>query len=143
MWGDQGFGKAVVPEPSIFLFVSICYNVIDFPEIFQYFFSDKKDPEIYLNVPTTRLLNSKRGTWGTHHIFSDSLKKIRQGKSSLPLSVPHVVEHPVPHYEEAGDYHVGEQSCTEEHPGDQHFVLHADHARAGTVSAQVLTRIRS
>jgi len=55
----------------------------------------------------------------------------------LPLPSPDVVEDTVPHDDEPGDDHVGEQSCTEEHAGDQYIVLHGDHARAGTVSAQV------
>ena len=62
-----------------------------------------------------------------------------EGGGSLPLSSPDVVEDPVPHHDEPGDDHVGEESCTEEHPGDQNIVLHGDHARAGTVSAQVST----
>ena len=72
------------------------------------------------------------------------LKKIRRGKCSLPQRwfLAHVVEHPVPHDQETGDHHVGKQSCTEKHPGDQHFILHAVHARAGTVSAQVSTLVR-
>ena len=63
----------------------------------------------------------------------------KTGGGSLPLSSPDVIEDPVPHDDEAGDDHVGEQAGTEEHPGDQHFVFHGDHARAGTVSAQVST----
>lgn len=72
------------------------------------------------------------------------LKKIRRGKCSLPQRwfLAHVVEHPVPHDQETGDHHVGEQSCTEKHPGDQHLILHDVHARAGTVSAQVSTLVR-
>lgn len=72
------------------------------------------------------------------------LKKIRQGKCSLPLQrcLAHMVEHPVPHDQETGDHHVGKQSCTEKHPGDQHLILHDVHARAGTVSAQVSTLVR-
>jgi hypothetical protein len=62
-------------------------------------------------------------------------KKTRGG--SLPLPSSDVVEDPVPHDDETRDDHVGEEPCTEEHPGDQHVVLHGDHARAGTVSAQV------
>jgi len=74
--------------------------------------------------------------------MSAEFSKKYQRKLSLPLFPAHVVEHPVPHYEEAGDHHVGKQSCTEKHPGDQHLILHDVHARAGTVSAQVSTLVR-
>ena len=63
----------------------------------------------------------------------------KTGGESLPLSSPDVVEHPVPHDDEPGDDHVGEQAGTEEHPGDEHLVFHGDHASAGTVSAQLST----
>ena len=53
-----------------------------------------------------------------------------------------MIEHPVPYDHEAGDHHGGEKSGTEEHPGDQHVILPGDHARTGTVSAQVSTRVR-
>ncbi len=35
-----------------------------------------------------------------------------------------MVGHPVPHYEESGDDHEGEQSCAEECTGDDEFVFH-------------------
>jgi len=71
--------------------------------------------------------------------MSAEFSKKYQRKLSLPLFPAHVVEHPLPHDEEIGDHHAGEKGGTEEHPGDQHLVLHADHARAGTVSARVTT----
>ncbi len=56
----------------------------------------------------------------------------------------HVVEDPVPHDEEPGDDHVGEQSCAEECAGDDEFSCPSSppHARAATVSAQVSTFVR-
>lgn len=57
----------------------------------------------------------------------------------------HVVEDPVPHDEEPGDEHVGEQPGTEERPGEDEFVVHHHppaQASAGTVSAQVSTFVR-
>lgn len=51
----------------------------------------------------------------------------------------HVIQHPVPHYDESGDYYVGEQSCAEECSRDDEFVVHPHHPSAGMVSAQVST----
>jgi len=39
----------------------------------------------------------------------------------------HVIEHPVPHKEEPGDDHVGEQAGTEECSGDDEFIVHVHH----------------
>ena len=65
----------------------------------------------------------------------------------LPSFGLHVIEDPVPHDEETGNDHVGEQSCTEECSGDDKFVVHLHHpyASSGTESAHVstLTRIPS
>ncbi len=36
----------------------------------------------------------------------------------------HVVEDPVPHYQQAGDYHVGEQSRSEEGSREDEFGVH-------------------
>ena len=55
--------------------------------------------------------------------------------SSLFSSVPsHVIEHPVPDYEETGNDHVGEQSCTEECCGDDDLVVHLHHLYASAVT---------
>lgn len=62
---------------------------------------------------------------------------------AVPAAI-HVVENPVPDDEEPGDYHVGEEAGAEECPREDKFVVHHPHLqpRAGTVSAQVSTRLR-
>ncbi len=74
-------------------------------------------------------------------------EKKSQGHGSTPAVfrlVFHVVEDPVPDDHEAGDDDIGEQSCTEERPDDDEFVVHGRHpqASAGTLSAQVSTFAR-
>lgn len=59
----------------------------------------------------------------------------------------HMVEDPVPHDEQAGDDHISEQSCAEESPDDDEFIVHdlpligsprgLAYPSAGTPSAQV------
>ena len=57
----------------------------------------------------------------------------------LPL---HVVEHPVPDDQEAGDDNVGQEPCAQECPDNDKFGVHGfspSQASAATVSAQVST----
>jgi len=45
----------------------------------------------------------------------------------LFFTVLHVVEYPVPHDEETGDYHVGQETGAEEGPDKDNLVVHAGH----------------
>ena len=55
-----------------------------------------------------------------------------------------MIQYPVPHNEEPGDDHVGEQAGTQKGSGDDEFIVHASslHASCGFVSAQVSTFAR-
>lgn len=84
----------------------------------------------------------------------DNFSKKNPGRGNSPTVVRiallwvvalfHVVEHPVPHDEEAGNNHIREQPGAEECPGEDEFSVHHHHpqASAGTVSAQVSTFVR-
>ena len=55
----------------------------------------------------------------------------------------HVIEDPVPHDKEAGDDHVGEQSCAEECSGEDNLgVDHDPHLQISAVTPSAQTSIR-
>jgi len=80
------------------------------------------------------------------------IKKLGQGNSPRPVCIItllwavstrfHVVEYPVPHYQQAGDDHVSEQPCPKEGSREDEFGVHHPHPSAVTVSAQVSTLFR-
>jgi hypothetical protein len=80
----------------------------------------------FLIIPAIFFIKSQTGILTLS--FPEKIKIF--GGGSLPLRSPDVFEHPVPHDQEAGDHHIGEQSGTEEHRGDQHVAFH-DRSRQG------------